>query len=73
LSYYKIKDVRNNNTKYANFNYRYKAGDQIKIERKGTTLRYYHIDGNGNTMSTFFLMVYPWNVSPTTIKSRLSN
>jgi hypothetical protein len=46
----KIKDVRNNNTKYANFNYRYKAGDQIKIERKGTTLRYYHIDGNGNTI-----------------------
>jgi hypothetical protein len=48
----KIKDVRNSNTKYADFNHHYKAGDQIKIERKGTTISYYHLDGNGNTIRT---------------------
>ncbi|OJA03469.1 hypothetical protein, partial [Bathymodiolus thermophilus thioautotrophic gill symbiont] len=46
----KIKDVRNNNTKYTDLNYRYQAGDQIKIERHGTTIRYYHLDHNGNTL-----------------------
>jgi hypothetical protein len=46
----KIKDVRNNNTKYADFNYRYKVGDKIKIERHGTTIKYYHLNNNGNTI-----------------------
>ncbi|SSC09376.1 hypothetical protein, partial [thiotrophic endosymbiont of Bathymodiolus puteoserpentis (Logatchev)] len=48
----KIRDVRNNDKKYADFNHRYKVGDQIKIERKGTVINYYHLDSDGNAIRT---------------------